>query len=311
MSEHYEQPEIVVIGAASLDIKGRMRDEMIEGTSNAGIVTISIGGVARNIAENLARLGAATALIAVVGSDAFGQAIVNRTRASGVDTSRVITINDHSAAYLALFRPDGHLLMALDDSHCARLIAPEHIQTYAGILRNARMVVIDANVARVTTAEIIRICTGAGVPICFEPVAYGLAERYKEMIGNFYLVTPNELEAQALTGIEVRGIDDATRAAQRLVATGVHLAIVTLARHGLVYATPEEHGHVPAIPCQIVDPTGAGDALVAAVIYSILQGLPIDEAVRLGVSAATLTLLSPETVRGDLSLESLYARLVI
>jgi pseudouridine kinase len=80
---------------------------------------------------------------------------------------------------------------------------------------------------------------------------------------------------------------------------------------GVVYATPTTSGYVPSIEVEVVDPTGAGDALTAAVVYALLNDIPIDEAVRLGVSAATLTLESAETVRQDLSLESLYAQLVI
>jgi pseudouridine kinase len=91
----------------------------------------------------------------------------------------------------------------------------------------------------------------------------------------------------------------------------VHIAIITLGHDGLVYATGDANGYVPAIKVEVVDPTGAGDALTAAVVYALLNDIPVDEAVRLGVSAATLTIESADTVRQDLSLESLYAQLVI
>lgn len=307
----FEQPEIVVLGSASLDIKGRLRSEMRAGTSNPASIHISVGGVARNIAENLARLGAETALIAVIGADASGETIVAHTSAAGVDTTRVLMLDDRSASYLALLGPDGRLLLALDDSQSARLITPEVLAPHTDLIRRARFVVIDANISRVAARYICDLCAEAGVPIGFEPVAFGLAGRYRELLSNFSLVTPNALEAEALTGIQVQTIGDATAAAQQLVSSGVQLAIVTLEGEGLVYATPAEHGHVPAIACEIVDPTGAGDALAAAVIYSLLENVPVDEAVRLGVSAATLTLQSADTVRPDLNLESLYARLVI
>ena len=92
---------------------------------------------------------------------------------------------------------------------------------------------------------------------------------------------------------------------------GVQIAIITLGEAGLVYATANANGYVPAIEVEITDPTGAGDALTAAVVYALLNDIPVDEAVRLGVSAATLTLDAIDTVRQDLSLESLYAQLVI
>jgi pseudouridine kinase len=89
------------------------------------------------------------------------------------------------------------------------------------------------------------------------------------------------------------------------------VAIITMAESGLVYATASSSGYVPAFDIEIIDPTGAGDALTATVVYALLNDIPVDEAVRLGVSAATLTLESDETVRQDLTLESLYAQLVI
>jgi pseudouridine kinase len=91
----------------------------------------------------------------------------------------------------------------------------------------------------------------------------------------------------------------------------VTIAIITRADAGLVYATSALTGNVPAVAVEVVDPTGAGNALTATVVYALLNDIPIDEAVRLGVSAAALTLSSTETVRQDLTLESLYAQLVL
>jgi pseudouridine kinase len=100
-------------------------------------------------------------------------------------------------------------------------------------------------------------------------------------------------------------------AAHRLVSLGVQIAIVTLGGTGLVYATSHESGHVPAIESEIVDLTGAGDALTAAVIFGLLNELAVSEAVRLGMSAAALTVQCRETVCPSLSLERLYDQLVI
>jgi pseudouridine kinase len=103
----------------------------------------------------------------------------------------------------------------------------------------------------------------------------------------------------------------AVTAAQALVGLGVQIAIVTLGATGLVYATSKESGHIPALQSEVVDLTGAGDALTAAVIMALLNDIPIDEAVRLGTSAAALTLQCRETVCPSLSLERLYDQMVI
>jgi pseudouridine kinase len=93
------------------------------------------------------------------------------------------------------------------------------------------------------------------------------------------------------------------------VAEGVEIALVTMAEFGVGYATAETSGHIPAIQTDVVDPTGAGDAQTAAVLFGLLNGIPLDESVRLGASAAALTLRTPGSVVPGLSLERLYDEL--
>jgi len=304
--------EVVVVGAACLDVKGRPLGDIVAGTSNPGVVQISVGGGARNVAENLARLGTPTALLSVICQDDFGRTIMRQTERAGVDTDHMlISCEQHSAAYMALQSAERALLVALDDTTANSALTPEYISDHASLLEQARMVVIDANVPLTTAETLLSICRAAEVPVALEPVAYAPALRYRPLAGAFYLMTPNAVEAQALTGLPVANMAQGSLAAKQLVAAGVQIAIITLGHDGLVYATPEASGYVPSIEGEIVDPTGAGDALTAAVVYALLNDIPVDEAVRLGVSAASLTLASNDTVRQDLSLESLYAQLVI
>lgn len=307
-----ESPEVIVLGAACLDVKARLRGDTVAGTSNPGVVRISVGGCARNMAENLARLGLRTALISVVCRDDFGHTIISQTERAGVITDYVLEACEHaSAAYVALYGAQGHLLVGVDDTELIADLTPALIATHADLLTSARMVVMDANVPLAAAQTLLHICGAAGVPVALDPTAYAPALRYRQIIGAFHLVVPNSVEAQALTGVPVTNIAQGIAAARQIVAEGVTVAIITMGESGLVYATRESSGHVPAINVEVVDPTGAGDALTATVVYALLNEIPVDEAVRLGVSAATLTLDSAETVRQDLTLESLYAQLVI
>ena len=304
--------DVVVVGAACLDVKGQIGGDIVAGTSNPGDVRVSVGGCARNVAENLARLGMATTLLSVVCQDDFGRTIVQQTERAGVDTDHVLlSCNQHSAAYMALLSEQGALLVGVDDTAATAALTPEYIHDHAGLLAAARMAVMDANVPLETAAALLAICADAAVPVALDPVAYAPALRYRPLAGSFYLMTPNGVEAQALTGLPVSDAGQGALAAKQLIAAGVEIAIITLGDLGLVYATPESSGYVPAIRVDVIDPTGAGDALTAAVVYALLNDIPVDEAVRLGVSAAALTIGASDTVRQDLSLESLYAQLVI
>lgn len=304
------QPSIVVIGGASLDIKGRLRRDFMPGTSNAAAIQISVGGVGRNIAENLARLGTSVALIAAVCADDFGRAILQQTEAAGVDMSYMLTTcEQRSSSYIAILSPDGGLLAGLDDSAAGRTITPEYIRQHAALLQGADMVVIDANVARTTAEAVLEICATAQVPVTLDPVAFGLADRFKHQVGRFFMVTPNEIEAEALSGVPVRDVPSAIAAAQKLVDLGVGVALITLTDGGTVYASGDEVGHIPLQRAEVVDPTGAGEALAATVLYGLTNDLPLAESVQLGQIAATVTLMSPETVAPELTLEYLYAQL--
>src|SRR3954470_13793622 len=105
-------PNVVLIGAAGFDIKGRvLGDRVFEGSSNTGMLTMGMGGSARNIAENLARLDGPTTLITAVADDMLGELIIERTRAAGVATDRVLRIPDErTGAYLGIITPVGDLL---------------------------------------------------------------------------------------------------------------------------------------------------------------------------------------------------------
>ena len=307
-----ESPQVIVVGAASMDIKGRPQKALVPGTSNPGSIRISVGGVGRNIAESLARLGVRTTLLSAVGDDEWGQRILECTAAGGVDVSQVlINAGHHSAAYLAILDEAGEKSISIDDMDIMELVTPKYIYAHRRWIKEADMVVMDANLSPKAVRSLISIAKKHDVPVCADPTSAILAQRLIEHLPGLYMITPDASEAKALCEARLTGRSEAIRAAKRLIAMGVDIAIITLAEKGLCYATSDVGGYIPAIRSEIVDRTGAGDALTAGVVFGLLNDFPIDEAVRLGVSAATLTLQCKETVCSDLSLERLYDQLVI
>lgn len=306
-----ELPRVVVVGAASIDTKGRARGALIPATSNPGEIRVSAGGVGRNIAENLGRLGVPTLLLSAVGDDEAGRHILEVTAAGGVDVSQVIVSHSRSAAYLAVLNEKGVMRLSIDDMAIMEEVTPRYIYDRRRVIRGARMVVMDANLSPAAIASALRVATKAGVPVCVDPVSVALAPRLKEHLPYLSIITPNAQEAEVLSESPIQDRFEAIAAAQKLISLGVEVAIISLAEEGLCYATSQEKGHIPAIKCEVADATGAGDALTAGVVYGLVNDIPVSEAVRLGVSAATLALTCVDTVCPDLSLERLYDRLVI
>lgn len=307
-----EGASVVVVGAAAMDTKGHASEPLQPGTSIAGRVRVSVGGVGRNVAENLARLGLPTTLLSAVGEDEAGRHLLRQARDSGVNVDQVLTVADcPSAAYLAMMDHQGNLAFSVADMSVMRVVRPRYLYDRRRWFRDASMIAIDANLSPAAMASLFRLARQYGVRVCADPTSTSLASNLCPHLPDLYMITPNALEAEALCGHPAGRRDEAIVAAKKLVSLGVEIAIITLADQGLVYATSDASGHIPAIECEVVDLTGAGDALTAAVIFGLLNDFPVDEAVRLGVSAAALTVQCRETVCPELSLDNLYNKLVI
>lgn len=302
----------LVVGAAGLDTKGRSEGPLRMGTSNPGSIRTSVGGVARNVAENLARLGERAILLSVVGADRSGRRVREQAAEAGVNVDYLIESPDHhTGAYLALFDQTGDFSISIDDMEVLSAITPSVIYSRRGLFRDASMVVMDANLSPPAIDSLIHQATKYSVPVSADPTSASLAERIRPHLSSLFMVTPDLPEAEVLCGrplANARG--QGIAAAKQLVTMGVGVAIVTLAELGVCYATPEVSGHVPAVKTEVMNRTGAGDALTAGVVFGLLNDFSIDEAVRLGASAAALTLQCYESVCPDLSLDRLYDNLV-
>lgn len=307
-----EKP-VLVIGAAGLDMVGRLRGDPEEGTSTPASIRFAFGGVARNVAENLARLSQPCTLLSAVGDDPQGRGLIDLLKEAGVDVSSLLLLpGQTTGAYLAVVDPNGRLRMALDDMTPLQALTPELLKERETLFQSAGMVFLDANLSAETIAEAVRLSHKAGIPISADPTSRHLASRLTPHLRNLYLVTPSAGEAEIMLGRSIRREDPsaAVAAAEELVSRGVCIALISLEEFGVAYATREGRGHIPALRSVIVDPTGAGDALTAAVLFALLNQIPIDEAVKLGISAASLTLRSKHTVIPDLTLERLYEEMM-
>jgi len=284
------------------------------GVSSPGDVRTSFGGVSRNIAENLARLGHPVSLISVVGKDDFGRRLLFQADSLGIDIHACLETDEYNtASYLAIIGENGHIKYGLDDMRNLSLLTPGYLQKCKGMFADSSLIFVDANLSPATLKTIFSLAKQAKVPVFADTTSSSLAARLIPYLSRLYMVTANMIEATLLCENRTCVTDPkgGLEAARFLISQGVEVAIIQMAEAGVCYATSETNGHIPAIVTKVLDPTGAGDALTATVIFGILNDIPIDDAIRLGVSAASLTLMHPGTVFPDLSLEKLYNQLVI
>ncbi|MDX9992244.1 MAG: carbohydrate kinase family protein [Anaerolineales bacterium] len=309
MQKPPEEQTVLVLGAAGVDIVARITGEIQMETSNPARIRTSFGGAARNVAENLARLGQPVSLLTVTGSDPAGQEMLAYTRQAGVDVSHVHLVEKYpTGSYMAFLNEKGHLQYAFDDMRVLAELSASYLTYHQDLFESASLLFLDANLPPPTLKTAFALAARYNLPVCADPTSRLLALRLQPYLKQLRLIVPSAAEAAILTGqsFEAANTSATQQAARALVNLGADIAVITMSEFGLCYATSETSGHIPAVHTTINDPTGAGDALTAAIIYALLNDIEIDDAARLGAAAAALALQYSGTVYPDLSLDKLY-----
>jgi len=313
-SSNETSKRVLVIGAAGLDVVGRLQADLQMSTSNPALIRTSFGGAARNVAENLARLGQPVSLLSVIGKDRMGDDVLSHTRNAGVDVSAVYATDKYPTGfYMGVLNEHGARQFAFDDMRILEELTDAYLVYNEDAFEKSGLIFLDANLPEKALKKAFALAHKYKVPVCADPTSGALAARLKPYLRQIKLLIPNRIEAGILTGrpFEASNREAALDAVRTLVNLGVEIAMVTLGEHGLCYATSETNGHISALHTTVADPTGAGDALWAAVIYALMNEIEIDDAARLGISAASLVLRYPGTVYPELSLQKLYDELAI
>lgn len=289
----HEGPRVVVVGGANVDVLARSAARSVGGTSNPGTTSLCHGGVGRNVAENLARLGTSVDLVAVVGRDHLGAALLEATAAAGVGVAHVRRTDRPTGTYTAVLDSDGELLVAVADMAATDELVAESLEPLAGLLAAADLVVLDGNLPAATIA----FAASRATRVALDPVSVPKAQRLVPVLGQTpcFLVTPNRDELAALTGQQ-----DLGAGVEAMHALGVEHVWVRLGGDGSLLSVGGERVVLPVVPAPVADVTGAGDAMLAAFCHAFLAGRTPIEAARFGHAAAALTVASPYPVRPDL-----------
>jgi len=295
---------VTVVGGANVDISGAPFQPLKPRDSNPGRVTSSAGGVGRNIAENLARLGVRVKLLTVVGDDLYGQQILADTRRAGVDTRRVRRIAGASSGiYLSVLDEQRDMAVAVSSMAILDQLDAGYLRENQELLAAGRLTIFDANL----TFEALEYGTGLipGQKKYLDLVSVTKALKVKNLLGRFYCIKPNRLEAEALTGFSAASFSGLRRNADYFHAAGVARVFISLGTEGVYFSDGTERGIVRALAAQVGSATGAGDAFVAGILYADLAGRSTAEAAVFGTGAALLALASGDTVNKNISPDSI------
>lgn len=293
---------VVCIGAANVDRKLRSLAPLAMGTSNPAEAHESFGGVARNIAENLARLGAPVALMTAVGLDAAGAALLAHAGAAGIDTGATLQLADAcSGTYTAVLDGSGDMLVALAAMGLYEQLTPDWLAAHSALRANAALVVADLNLPHDSIAALTAAARGSHVKLVLVAVSAPKMARLPASLAGVRLVILNEGELAARVQRDLASDCDFAAACRALQDQGAKDVVVTLGARGVFYTAPGGIDHLPAPPAEPVDVTGAGDAFAAAVCFTLHAGGDLALACQRGLELSRLTVTCKETVCPSLS----------
>jgi pseudouridine kinase len=295
--------KIACIGGAHIDRHGLLGGPLIPGTSNPGTVTSDFGGVARNVAENLSRLGREVLMVSRVGDDEAGRAVAGRLKTLGIETSFVSRSNRPTASYTAILEPGGELVLGLADMAIYDELTPQVLEPALPSLLECELWFVDANLPAATLEWIARV--SAHLALAADAVSVVKSRKLSGILETISPLFLNIAQAASLLGVE--RFDDAAAAA-RAVSRRVLAGVVTAGAAGVAAWLKEEVRTMPARPATVRDVTGAGDALIAGTLFGITGGVPgFFRAVQLGMAAAAITVESGSTTAPQLTADLLYA----
>lgn len=304
---------VVVVGGANVDLKVRTLAPAITGTSNPGVTNQAPGGVGRNVAENLARLGVPTLLLSAVGQDDLGDGLLRDTAEAGVDVHHVLRVfGEPTGTYTAVLDASGDLVVAVSSMTVMDALDAAALRRRRAAFSGAGWVVADGNLSSEALVEVLSLAATAEARVVVEPVSVPKAAHLHLALDSGlapYAVTPNVDELAALVGDPVGNDQRSIRtAARRLHDRGIEVVWVRRGGRGSLISTPAGLQALPALAADVVDVTGAGDAMLGAFLAGLVSGESPEQAGRLGHAAAALTIESTSTVVPDLTLDAIRAR---
>lgn len=300
-------PYVVVVGGANMDIGGHPYAPLVAHDSNPGRVHLSLGGVGRNIAHNMSLLGLDVRLVTALGDDVYAQKITASCADLGIDLGASLRVpGEHTSTYLFLSDHRGEMELGVADMEIYHHLTPHLLSYREQLLRNARLVVVDTNIPAESLAWLAENCPS---PLFVDPVSTAKAEKLRPILGKLHTLKPNRIEAELLSGISITDEKSLARCADALLSTGLCRVYISLGTQG-IYAADQSDARlrIPAFSAELVNSTGCGDAFMAALAWSWLDGLGLEDSARAGLAASAIAMEAEATINPELNVNSLRAR---
>lgn len=247
------------------------------------------GGKGANQAVSATRLGEKVTMVGKVGKDEFGDEAISILQREGVNTDYILRDPNHPTGVgsVTLERNGDNRIIVVPGANTA--YSPEELVHVKHLIKNAKIVILQLEMHLELVKKAIELASSYKTPVILNPAP--AVKLNDDLLRKITYITPNETEAEILTGIKVRDIKSAEKAGRYLLERGVENVIITLADKGAVIINDKGTSHIPGFPVKSVDSVGAGDAFNGALAVGIANNKPLEEVVKNAnvVGALTVT----------------------
>jgi ribokinase len=282
------QQKILVVGSSNTDMVIQTSHLPQPGeTVIGGTFFMNPGGKGANQAVAIARLGGLVTFICKIGNDIFGQKAHELFKEEGINTSWVLTDSQNPSG-VALITVDANAENCITVASGANMnLTPEDLSKAAEAIEQSDIILVQLEIPIDTVEYVARIGCEKGKKVILNPApAQKLSE---ELLRNLYLITPNETEAELISGIAISDDESAVRAARRIVEMGVDNVIITLGGRGALVCCGTSCEFVDGYKVKAVDTTAAGDIFNGALTVALVEGSPLSAAARFACKAAAIS----------------------
>lgn len=302
---------ILSIGGSNIDIQGFSNKPILMKESNPGKIKICTGGVGRNIVNNLANIGLKNIkFVTYIGNDIFGDILLNDIKSMGIDYSHIIK-KDDSTFYMAVMNNKRDMEIAISDMDSLdKNLTIEYLNSIRDVIEMAKIIIVDAVISRKIFKYLIKEFPNK--KLITDAVSIKKAEHIKGLEKNIYALKLNSNEASFLLDKDINNIEDGKNAVKIFLKKGVKEVYITFGKKGTCYGTIENKKdayYLKSNEIDMVNASGAGDAFMSGIAYSIFYDFDLDYKVKFATVMSILALESEHTVNNAINLNIVKERL--
>ncbi len=297
---------VLVVGSSNIDIHGFSSAALIAEESNEGAVSLSCGGVGRNISEVLSRLGISVKLVSSFGDDYFSKILKENCSDLNIDVSHSVHgTNMNTSSYIAILNNDGNMNIALSDMRLSdTLLTPDFLSQLTCLFEAADIIITDAGLRRDVLLYILS--TYSHKPIFHDPASIKKAAHIKGLTSKVHSLKMNVNEASFLSDMVINTNADIMKIGEYFLKEGVKNIFITNGSDGVYYGNMKSGMHHRIAPnTNVVNVTGAGDCFTAGIAYGFMNDFDIHRSVHFASNLVGVNLQNASTISPDINTKNI------